>query len=180
MRFFAAAALASATFVAAQQTYVVAVGSNGTQTFQPPSVNANVGDTIAFQFRGGNHTATQSTFTAPCTKKSNGVDSGFFAVAAGATELPQWSFTIVNASAPLWFYCQQGKHCQNGMVFALNPTADKTLDAYKANAMASNGSATAEANNTITNKPNNAFSVAGSYGKTVLVLAAGVSAGLLL
>ena len=72
-------------------------------------------------------TVTQSTFAAPCTPKyvyipllldlfidlqnhrtnPAGVNSGFQPVASGATSFPEWSFTVQNASAPLWFYCEQ-------------------------------------------------------------------------
>jgi hypothetical protein len=57
-----------------------------------------------------NHTVTQSTFPAPCqnmTTPTAGIDSGFMAVAANASFFPEWSFTITNASTPLWFYCRQ-------------------------------------------------------------------------
>lgn len=59
-----------------------------------------------------NHTVTQSTFADPCTIEtlangSTGVDSGFMPVAANATSFPTFSFTIQNASAPLWFFCRQ-------------------------------------------------------------------------
>jgi plastocyanin len=45
---FIAALLASAAAVSAQQTFNVLVGANDTLTFQPDTVNASVGDTIAF------------------------------------------------------------------------------------------------------------------------------------
>ena len=41
------------------------------------------------------------------TTPVQGVDSGFMPVAAGATSLPQWTITVQNASAPLWFFCAQ-------------------------------------------------------------------------
>jgi len=56
-------------------------------------------------------------------------------VAANATEFPQWSFTVKNATAPLWFYCRQVGHCNKGMVFAINPTAAKSFSLYQAAAM---------------------------------------------
>ena len=42
-----------------------------------------------------------------------------------------WTIPI-NSSAPLWFYCSQTalSHCQSGMVFAVNPTAQDTIDEY--------------------------------------------------
>ena len=84
-----------------------------------------------------NHTLTQSSFADPCTKlNDNALDSGFQFVAANATTIPQYSFTMTNVTGPLWFYCRQADHCQKGMVFAVNPTADKTFQAYQAKAMA--------------------------------------------
>ena len=53
------------------------------------------------------------------------------AVGANATEFPTWNVTV-NDTTPLWFYCRQhapdgSSHCGSGMVFAVNPTADKTF-----------------------------------------------------
>lgn len=36
-----------------------------------------------------------------------GIDSGFQPVVANATQIQQFTFTVNNASAPLWFYCAQ-------------------------------------------------------------------------
>jgi len=119
----------------------VTVGASQGLTFQPSSVTAQNGDIILFQFQAKNHTATQSTFAAPCT--SSGVDSGFQPVPAGTTNFPQWNITINNASAPLWFYCQQAGHCQKGMVFAVNPTPAKTFQAFQQAAMAAPASSPA-------------------------------------
>jgi len=125
-------------------TIIVKVGENNGLTYDPVSVTANNGDTVAFQFLAKNHTVSQSTFAAPCqlmTTPSPGIDSGFQAVPANATSIPQWSFTITNNSTPLWFFCRQVGHCQKGMVFAVNPTAQKSYSAFLANAMG-NGSST--------------------------------------
>ena len=54
-----------------------------------------------------NHTITQSSFGAPCMNITNGIDSGFQPVQPNATTFAQWSFTITNATTPLWFYCRQ-------------------------------------------------------------------------
>jgi hypothetical protein len=56
---------------------------------------------------------------------------------------PQFTI-VINNTAPLWFYCAQANHCQNGMVMAINVNAsvqthvsfadsktDKTLAAFK-------------------------------------------------
>lgn len=43
------------------------------------------------------------------------------------------TYTIrVNDTNPIWLYCSQGKHCQNGMVAAINAPAGKTLAQYAA------------------------------------------------
>ncbi|KAI0672739.1 Cupredoxin [Trametes maxima] len=144
MRFSAfVAALLPVGAALAQTTHTIKVGENGTLTYSPSSITANNGDTIEFQFLSKNHTVTQSTFASPCSNVTDasgavtGVDSGYQAVAADASSFPVWSITVNNASTPLWFYCRQGKHCQAGMVFAVNPTQDKTFDAFKTKAATS-------------------------------------------
>jgi len=136
---FSTVVLASAVAVSAQTVHNVIVGGNGTLTYNPPSISdVKVGDTIAFTFTSKAHSVTQSSFGNPCANLSTDatqfLDSGIFPVAAGATQLPQWSFTLSNASAPLWFYCRQVGHCAKGMVFAINPTAAKTYNEYQLNA----------------------------------------------
>ncbi|KAL0577877.1 hypothetical protein V5O48_004113 [Marasmius crinis-equi] len=117
------------------QTIIVGQSSsNLASTFTPSSITAKIGETIQFQFRSGNHTVTQSTFSDPCTTKAKGLDTGFNqAVAVGASELPVLSF-VVNTTDPLWFYCAQVipiSHCRAGMVFAINPTADQPFEAFR-------------------------------------------------
>jgi len=189
------AALVPVVAVSAQQTFTVIVGGNNSLTYNPPSVNASVGDTVAFQFQAKNHTVTQSTFAAPCmnmTTPMPGIDSGFIPVAPNATTFPQWSFTMTNASAPLWFYCRQAGHCQKGMVFAINPTAAKTYAAFQAAANASNsdgtpsssGASTSSASSTTASSKPSASSTGGALrhsGSAATVLAVvGVAAGVLL
>jgi len=134
--------LASASFVSAAD-FKVLVGDSGLD-FSPSSVNLQSGDTVNFEFRSKNHSVTQSSFAQPCARLTTaagpGVDSGFQSVAPGSTAFPQWNITIDNATAPLWFYCAQtnpANHCQAGMVFAINPTADKSFNAFQAAAKAS-------------------------------------------
>jgi len=127
-------------------THTVLVGENLGLTYNPSSITAAEGDVIAFQFVAKNHSVTQSSFANPCTK--SGVDSGFFPVQANATVVPQWSFTLNNASAPLWFYCAQTGHCAQGMVFAVNPTAAKSFSAFQAAANATASNSTTSTNGT--------------------------------
>jgi plastocyanin len=137
MRFSTVAAtLAAAASVSAQTTYNVIVGANLSVTYTPNVLTGvNVGDTIAFTFASKDHTVTQSSFGNPCSNLSADptkyLDSGFFPVPANPTELPQWSFNVTNTTVPLWFYCRQVGHCQKGMVFAINPTVNKTFAAFQ-------------------------------------------------
>ncbi|KAF9036633.1 Cupredoxin [Panaeolus papilionaceus] len=123
----------------------VMVGANNGLTFEPPSITAQVGDMINFQFMAKNHSVTQSTFVDPCQIQQNppGADSGFMNVPPGSTSVPVWTISVQNATAPLWFFCAQTGHCQKGMVFAINPTAEKTFAMFQANAMGTNSSAPA-------------------------------------
>ncbi|KAF9567533.1 hypothetical protein CPC08DRAFT_703071 [Agrocybe pediades] len=149
-----ATALLSASLVKAE-THLIKVGDGGL-VFNPSQLTAAAGDTISFQFQAKNHSVTQSTFTDPCTPVPGGADSGFVNVPAGSTSLPQWSITVNNASAPLWFFCKQVPpapalpHCQSGMVFAVNPTPAKTFDMFQAAAKALAGNSTSTTNSTTT------------------------------
>jgi hypothetical protein len=54
---------------------------------------------------------------------------------SNSSTIPTFTITV-NGTGPEWFYCSQAKHCQSGMVFAINPTAEKTLAGFKANCAA--------------------------------------------
>ncbi|KAJ6532379.1 Cupredoxin, partial [Mycena capillaripes] len=114
---------------------LIQVGANNQLIFSPSNVTAKVGDTIAFQFQSKNHSLTQSTFAAPCTKNGP-VDSSFQFVPAGSTQLPQFSFNVTDTT-PLWFFCAQTNpvsHCGQGMVFSVNadPNSAKSHAAFQA------------------------------------------------
>jgi plastocyanin len=123
----AAAALYSSTVFAQGQVKVHVVwvsGKTNTLTFSPNNLVADVGDMVQFQFGVGNHTVTQSTFDAPCLPLGagtnvTGISTGFMPVAADATTAPLYTIPILNKT-PIWLYCAQGKHCQNGMVMVIN------------------------------------------------------------
>ncbi|KAK7545981.1 hypothetical protein IWX49DRAFT_588662 [Phyllosticta citricarpa] len=104
--------------------------------FFPDSVQAPVGSFVQFQFHPNNHSVVESTFDAPCQpiNSKDAFFSGFMptSVATGNSIL---AFTIkITDDRPRWFYCSQGKHCQKGMVGAINPppSGEKTVDAFKA------------------------------------------------
>jgi len=118
----------------------VQVGSGGL-VFNPTSVTAAEGDTVQFIFNPKNHTVTQSTFTAPCQPKPDGIDSGYMPVSAGSPLVPTMTITVNNTD-PLWFFCRQASHCEQGMVFAINPTDNKTFEDFQAAANASSSDGT--------------------------------------
>jgi plastocyanin len=112
----------------------VVVGGPGKLVFDPPSVKAQPGDTITFEFRQKSHTVTQSTFASPCTLAPNGFNSGPQPVADGATTFPTWQIKVNDTNA-IWAFCQTGNHCAQGMVFAVNaPDTGNTFDAFKTKA----------------------------------------------
>ncbi|KAJ3765342.1 hypothetical protein EV361DRAFT_591189 [Lentinula raphanica] len=150
MRFsVAAATLLSAALSVKAANFSVVVGFNNMLAFNPTNLTgvAN-GDTVSFQFQSKNHSVVQSTFAAPCT--AAGVSSGYQNVSdPTASTFPTWSLTVEDASAPLWFFCSQttpAVHCQAGMVFAINPTAAKSFDAFQQAAMATNATSPAGQN----------------------------------
>ncbi|KAI7969660.1 hypothetical protein EIK77_005425 [Talaromyces pinophilus] len=103
-------------------TFHVAVGQEDGLTFKPNQLNANIGDTIIFHFRAGNHTLTRSSLEKPCVA-SGTFDSGFNQY--NPTEDNDLILAItVNSLEPQWFFCRQTQpfsHCHAGMVFAINP-----------------------------------------------------------
>ena len=69
------------------QDHKIIVGGTGILAFQPANITAQPGDTITFEFHQKNHTATQSSFAAPCqmlastsTSGQVGFDSGLYVV----------------------------------------------------------------------------------------------------
>lgn len=140
MRFsLAIAALAPVLSVLAED-HLILVGAGGSLTYSPSNITAAQGDTVTFQFQAKNHTVTQSTFASPCTIQTTpaqGIDSGFQNVDNTSSTVPEWSFTVDNATTPLWFFCAQVGHCQKGMVFSVNakPDGPKSYAVYLAAAM---------------------------------------------
>ena len=50
----------------------------------------------------------------------NGFFSGFMPVKPDAAMMPSYTI-MVNDTKPIWYYCSQGDHCQDGMVGVINP-----------------------------------------------------------
>ncbi|ERS95815.1 uncharacterized protein SPSK_04557 [Sporothrix schenckii 1099-18] len=147
MQFSTLALSALLGLVSAQQTSVTVVevsAKNNSLTYSPDNIKVAAGSMVQFQFLAGNHTVTQSTFDQPCQPIASfsnvtGFHSGFVPVAASANTGNIPTYTImVNDTKPIWIYCGQAKHCENGMSMVINEnTADntKSLAVYRTNAM---------------------------------------------
>lgn len=104
--------------------------------FDPSVIHPMAGDTIAFEFRSGVHSAVQSTFDNPCVG-NGGFNSGVHTVSDDLTvddpTLPIVRL-LVNDSTPLWFFDEAGGLCHQGAVLASNPTGAQTPALFKENA----------------------------------------------
>jgi len=178
MRFSTAAfVVASLLGASAQTTHKVIVGGT-TLTYQPNQVVAAVGDIIAFEFHQKNHTVTQSTFANPCTAMAGGATSGFMPVDANATTFPVFSIQV-NEVTPLWWYCQQANHCQQGMVFAVNvnTSSPNTFDAFLAKATGNTTTAGSTGTPVASSAPGSASQPAGSGSPAASSASTSASAG---
>jgi len=119
-------------------TFEVQVGAGGALEYSPSSIGGVAdGDTINFTFNPKNHTVTQSSFNTPCEPLAGGFSTDFVPVTSGTTVK---SFIVPPGAGtkPLWFFCEQTTHCQQGMVFAINAPQDpspNSFSAFKALAM---------------------------------------------
>jgi len=131
------AAFAPSLVSAANITVFVGAGQDGTTglKFDPQQVTAQKGDVVNFQFRGGNHTVTQSSFANPCAwqfntaTQQNGFNSGFVPFSATSGSVGVYSLEITQTENPIWFFCGRPPHCKGGMYGAINAptTGDKTF-----------------------------------------------------
>ncbi|KAM0554758.1 hypothetical protein ACHAPJ_006830 [Fusarium lateritium] len=123
---------AAATKPAEAQQHTVTVGGPGGLTYQPEELpNIPIGDTVVFEFLSQNHTVSQSAFDTPCDPLEGGMDSGFMPNPNNTVSPPPQVAMQVMVDTPLWFYCKQGNHCGQGMVFSINPSAEKTQAKFK-------------------------------------------------
>jgi plastocyanin len=142
------AAFAPSLVSAANFTVFVGAGKDG-QTglkFDPQTIVAAKGDIVSFEFRGGNHTVTQSSFANPCTwqfntaTNKNGFNSGFIPFDAASRQVGVYSLEVADPNTPIWFFCGRPPHCKSGMYGAINPptTGNKTFQAFTANVQTTN------------------------------------------
>ncbi|KAF5024980.1 hypothetical protein F66182_2931 [Fusarium sp. NRRL 66182] len=123
---------AVATEPAKPAQHTVTVGGPGGLTYQPEELHdVPIGDTVIFEFLSQNHTVSQSAFDTPCDILEGGMDSGFMANPNNTVSPPPQVAMQVMVDTPLWFYCKQGNHCGQGMVFSINPSAEKTHAKFK-------------------------------------------------
>ncbi|KJX95900.1 hypothetical protein TI39_contig915g00001 [Zymoseptoria brevis] len=117
--------IASALAVLAGQTLAVThmVMTDGI-AFSPSSVsNVASGDEISVTFSTQiPHNIISSTFDAPCTYNPAG------GVASLTYKKGEVFVFKVNSTDPQWFYCSVGDHCNDGMVFAINPSSTETVE----------------------------------------------------
>ncbi|KAF4119423.1 hypothetical protein GMORB2_4765 [Geosmithia morbida] len=126
---------------AAAATHTVIVGGDDL-VYIPDQLNdVPVGDMVIFQFMQQNHTVTQSSFATPCDPLDGGLDTGFQPNADNAVSPPPQVAMQVTTTEPLWFYCKQMGHCGKGMVFSINPTAEKSQAKFKELAIQQEGDA---------------------------------------
>ncbi|KAI0453168.1 Cupredoxin [Xylaria acuta] len=130
---------ATGTVAGTGATHTVQVGGSAGLSYSPSEVKAAVGDMVVFTFMSTNHTVTQSTFAAPCDPMAGGMDSGFQANKDNAVVPPPQVAMQVMTSDPIWFYCKQTGHCGKGMVFSINPTAEKSQSIFQAMAIQQKG-----------------------------------------
>ncbi|CAG7845996.1 SubName: Full=Uncharacterized protein {ECO:0000313/EMBL:CCA69287.1} [Serendipita indica DSM 11827] len=158
--------------------HTVLVGANGSLAYDPPSIQANVRDTVRFVFKAKNHTITQSSFGDPCRKLEFtsttgqvGFDSGFV---PGKDDNSAFFDVKVNETGPIWAYCRQGNHCGQGMVFAINAdeSSARNFAAFQALAKTINGTGSNNGNTAGNGSPGAGFataSVVGGLATLVLV-----------
>ncbi|KAH7102098.1 hypothetical protein BKA62DRAFT_829680 [Auriculariales sp. MPI-PUGE-AT-0066] len=152
-RFGSLLALSALASYAAAVVQTVTVGLNevdGKQGngFDPSFIVAQPGDDIEFTFAMNQwvkdpitvqHTATRTVdLWFPMLTAGSGFDTGIHDTGSVLTNTGE-SFTLrVNDTNPLWFFCAVGNHCQQGMVFAVNPpqTGDGSMEKFLENAKA--------------------------------------------
>jgi len=116
-------------------------------------------------FQSGTHSVVESTFQHPCTP-NGGFNSGAQTIpsstALDAPGLPVVEIMISDNTAA-WYYDGASGECQQGAVFAINPTSQQNFTAFLANAAADATPATSSSGSSATGT---ASSTAASSKKT--------------
>ncbi|KAF1954208.1 hypothetical protein CC80DRAFT_476508 [Byssothecium circinans] len=123
------------SLTASAATMMVTVGQNNQFTFSPNTITAQPGDMVAFNFVTQNHSVASSTANRPCQPEQNAIFSDF-QPRSGATQnmklfLTPFRFMVPIAdSNPMYIYCSQAQHCQQGMVMVINPPDNNAVQQY--------------------------------------------------
>ncbi|RGB41794.1 Cupredoxin [Rhizophagus diaphanus] len=143
--------LIGSTFAAAE-TVVIEVGGGGPENlkFTPQEVTANKGDTILWNFKGGNHNVVESSGKRSCEMKE---DPAAF---QSLTNPPTGNYTleITNEKDIITYMCSVGSHCSAGMWGIIYvggtepPTFVKPTPSNKANKDNNNNASENAMNNT--------------------------------
>lgn len=115
-----------ARVVFSQMTHVIQVGATGS-FFDPPTINAEINDTVLFYFTAFSaHSVIQSSFDHPCFPLPGGFSSGLAGRENEWQAALVWALVITDNTQPIWFYCgntQPTSQCAAGMVGAINPAS---------------------------------------------------------
>ncbi|KAI0088118.1 hypothetical protein BDY19DRAFT_907086 [Irpex rosettiformis] len=146
---FLAATLVACTSLVSAKRVIITVGANKTadpsQVFSPQSVQANIGDTVTFNFTNGSYSATQADFASPCifiTKVNTtipGFDTGTQATNNGTA--PHTYDVPITDNSTKWYFDFNG--CSKGVVGVINvnDSTGQTLAGFTRNAIRLNGTA---------------------------------------
>lgn len=120
------------------RNFNVLVGGVNGLVYSPSYINASPGDTVSFIFGSENHTVTQSSFTNPCQHDFDSATSGYAPsqndlLTTNTAGSPVLQYTVADTT-PQWFFCEQAKHCQKGMVFAINVPTNQSFFHFLATA----------------------------------------------
>jgi plastocyanin len=190
--------LAAGTASAATMT--VTVAANNKFQFTPNSITAQPGDMVAFNFAAQNHSIVSSNANTPCQPQRDAIFSDFQPVAAPATNgrnrgknnrrqtasnTPTFMVPIVD-DQPMYIYCSQAQHCQQGMVMVINPPNAQAVQQYANKAAKANNNVSPQGgvsggqmlNNAAGTNPKNVLGAnAGDAAKTAKAKGKGNKAG---
>ncbi|KAI8185527.1 hypothetical protein K4K51_011574 [Colletotrichum sp. SAR 10_75] len=122
----------AATLLGVQAAHFdVNVGKNNQLKFEPETLIANRGDTITYHFFSKARLLHQIEKNVNFAKISS--ESFTFVPSTSDSECAKTIFTItVNDTKPIWIFCGQGNHCQQGMLHSINPpSSGNTFDAFR-------------------------------------------------
>ncbi|CAB4401633.1 unnamed protein product [Rhizophagus irregularis] len=99
------------------ENWSVNVGDAGNKVFEPPNFDANVGDTVTFNFVDGNHDVVQADTFATCAKSvlPNAFSTPVYTGNAAAPSTAVWTLT---KAGPLYYYCDVEEHCPKHIMYA--------------------------------------------------------------